>query len=96
MPKAFCDDLAGIHVEQRAAEAAQLLPVGLKELYVLGVEDDEMDSVQAMVGVDVIPGLEKSVSVPWFHFTLEEYCGTVHHRTVDYDRLGGFELKTRM
>jgi hypothetical protein len=94
VPKAFFDHVLDIPSEQRATEAARLLPNGLKELYVLGVEDDEMADTQTMVGVDVIPGLKKSVCVPWLHYTLEEYCGTVHHRSVDYDRLGGFELKT--
>jgi hypothetical protein len=99
VPKAFFDHVLDFPTAQRAAEAARLIPKGLKELYVLGVEDDEMAGVQAMVGVDVIPGLEKSVCVPFLHFSLEEYFGTVHHRTVDYDRLGGFhrfELKSKM
>lgn len=73
-----------------------MLPRELKELYVIGVEEKEMADMYAIVGRDAIgdhmADLEKSVCVPWFHFTLEEYCGTVHHRNVDYKKTGGFEI----
>ena len=96
VPKAFFNHLFELPAELRPAEAAALLPSGLKELYVIGVEEEEMGDMYAVVGKDAIGeamnGLEKSVCVPWFHFSLEEHFGTVHHRNVDYDKTGRFEF----
>ena len=96
VPRAFFQHLFEVPAEQRATETAALLPRGLRELYVIGVEKKEMDDMYAIVGKEVLgmEELEKSVCVPWFHFTLEEYAGKVHHRNVDYNRLPGcgFEI----
>lgn len=91
VPKAFFDHLFDLPADQRPAEADRLLPAGLKELYVLGVEENEMADMNAMVGVDAIPRLEKSVLVPWLHYVLEDRF-TMHLRQVDYDGFGGFEI----
>jgi hypothetical protein len=94
VPKAFFDHLLELPAEQRSFHAAELLPKGLKELYVLGVEDNEMEEMTAIVGTDALPGLEKSVCVPWFHDSFYDHGGMRHVRHVDYDGIAGFELKT--
>ena len=94
VPKAFFDHLLELPAEQRPSYVTELLPKRLKELYVLGVEDDEMEETTAMVGTDALPGLEKSVCVPWFHDSFYDHGGMMHVRHVDYDRIGGFVLKT--
>lgn len=94
VPKAYFDHLREFPAERRATYAAQLIPIGLKKLYVLGVEEDEVADVMSMIGTDVIPGLEKSVCVPWKHETLEDHY-VIHVRHVDYDRVGGFDLRTQ-
>jgi hypothetical protein len=96
VPRAFFVHLFDLPVETRPAQAAALLPKGLRELYVIGVEEKEMADMYAIIGKDALgetmEELEISVCVPWFHFYLEEYAGRVHHRNVDYDKTGGFEV----
>lgn len=99
VPKAFFDHLFELPVEQRANEAAALLPKGLRELFVLGVEEKEREGMEMIVGTGVLREaglgkLETSVLVPWFHFSLYEVGGEIRHRKVDYEAKEGcgFEI----
>ena len=94
--KAFFDHLLVLPEAGRPAQlaAAALLPKGLKELHVLGVEDEDMSAIMALVGTHVQPGLKKSACVPFHHYSFYDHGGMRHHKSIDYNRVGGFELKT--
>lgn len=95
VPKAFFDHLFDLPVEQRVENAVSLLPKGLRELSVLGIEEEERVEMEKVVGLVVLREaglgqLERSLLVPWFHFSLYEHFGEVRHRNVDYEAVEGY------
>ena len=72
--------------------AAAILPSSLEELYVLGVDEDEMHDhgtgdLDSLVGDPQLPNLKTVVKVPWHHYGFEEWFGWVNKKCVDYNSL---------
>jgi hypothetical protein len=80
-------------------DVASTLPPSVEKLYVLGVDDNQMRDGHGpwdrLIGLEGLPELKEVKHVNWFHFSLEEWFGTAHHRTVDYDAFKELGLVTR-
>lgn len=81
------------------AEVASILPPSVEKLYVLGVDDNQMrdghEPWDRLIGNEGLPELKEVKHVNWFHFSLEEWFGTAHHRVVNYDAFKELGLRTR-
>lgn len=75
------------------ADIVNILPSTLQKLYVLGVghEKSEEERAASDAFVDTccqakrhLPGLKEVYTVKWYHFSIHEYGGPVHHACVDY------------
>jgi hypothetical protein len=79
-------------------DAVSALPSSLNRLYVLGIDDSQMQDglgpFQRLIGNDGLPKLEEVKHLNWFQFSLEEWFGTASHRSIDYDGVKELELKT--
>ncbi|KAL9085816.1 MAG: hypothetical protein Q9165_007448 [Trypethelium subeluteriae] len=80
-----------------ADDAGANLPLGLHHLGVLGVGEERDETLELRTRTEVkakggFEELREVVLVPWWSYEIEEWFGSVSHRTVDY-RAVDYELE---